>query len=150
MNWFHTSTCNLLLTGFSKWLQRFFFATEFVNKIAERQICVTLILVLCSNEDTVTFCYVPHTENPLPINQISQKQIFLQMTSYKTFLSTLKVQRSEEMPASPVWWSIFLNYQLSRISSVLQALLTGLSPFKIFQSISQKNKQTKSFLDLCK
>lgn len=73
-----------------------------MNKIAERQICVTLILVLSSNEDMVTFCCVPHSENPLPINQISEKQIFLQMTSYKTSLSTLKVQRSEEMPASPV------------------------------------------------
>lgn len=76
-------TCNLLLSGFLSDSRDIFFATGFVNKIAEKQICVTLILVLRSNEDMVTFCYVPHSENPLPINQISEKQIFLQMTSYQ-------------------------------------------------------------------
>lgn len=79
--WLHTYTWNLLLTEFSKRFQRFFFSNGFVNKIAGRQICLTLILVLCSNEDS--HCYVPYIENPLPINQIHENQIFLQITILK-------------------------------------------------------------------
>lgn len=63
------------------------------------------------------------------------------MTSYKASLSTLKVERRQELPASRLM-NIFLNYQLSGISSVFQTLPTGLSPLEISQSISPKTKQT--------
>lgn len=127
-----------------------FFPNGFVNKIAERQIFLTLTLVLWSNEDIATFCYVPYTENPLLINQIHENQIFLQITSFKTSLSTLKVQRSEEMPASPVLMKRFLE-----LSAIKDHLSTP-NPADLlvtFQNLSirlSKKKQTKFFLVPCK